>query len=166
MKVDDFHQSGQWQLVVPCMMQDVTDEFYTAVVFNLELQRNPNYFVLVILAPNSCLFLLSFSVFFVPFAGGEKVSTGLTIFLAIIVELIVVSDTLPPTGPDDIPIVAQILVVYISLLFLAVSAVVLLTAVYSKQTELPKLWRKFLKLRLIGVLCSSQLAGDPSRATL
>ena len=139
-------------------MEIVADNlWHNKIIINLELKRSPTYFVLIMFVPNLCLFILSFTVFFVPFSGGEKVSTGLTVFLAIVVELIVVSEVLPPTGPDDMPLIAEVLVIYVSWIFLTAFAAMTLTALHSKHTELPRVCKIFLKSRPISFLCQQQL---------
>ena len=149
----DFQQSGQWELVLPSKMEIITINSYSKVRINLQLKRNPTFYILVILVPNFCLILLSFALFFLPFSGGEKVSTGLTVFLAIVVELIVVSDVLPPTGADDLPVVAQVLVILVTLVFLSVFVAIVLSAIYSKETALPRIWQCFLDSKTVHFFC-------------
>ncbi len=144
LSLNNFKQSGQWQLVLPPTLELLNEDNSINLNINLELRRNPSFYVLVLLVPNICLTLLSFLLFFLPFAGGEKVATGVSLFLAVVMELMVVSNVLPPTGRDDLPIVAKMLVILVSLIFLSVFAAVVLSAVHCKRSAMSKTWSTFL----------------------
>ena len=122
------------------------------IKIDLILKRNPDYYVIVILLPTVLLTLLSFAIFFLPFSGGEKVTTGLTVFFSFVVELLVVSEVLPATGPDDLPIIAEVISILLLLVFLSVSAATLLTSLHTKNTKFPTFWMKFLNFKVVRLL--------------
>jgi len=60
-------------------------------------------YVINLIAPCFLIFLISFLGFFLPVESGEKVNLEITILLALVVFLLRVGETMPPT-PDSIPI--------------------------------------------------------------
>ncbi len=152
-----FQHSGQWTLETPVKLTLDRDTIgYHLMTLKLVLKRNPDYYVLVIILPVILLTLLSFLMFLQPFNGGEKVTTGLTVFFSFVVELLVVSEVLPPTGPDDLPIIAELISVLIVMVFSSVSVVSVLTSVHANHTKFPKFWKMFLKLKAVKFLYPSK----------
>jgi len=61
------------------------------------------FYVINLIAPCFLIFIISFLGFFLPVESGEKVNLEITILLALVVFLLRVGETMPPT-PDSIPI--------------------------------------------------------------
>ena len=149
--LSDFHQGGQWRVQEPVRCSVQVSAVYSVqhIVCHFRFERNPMFYIMVIFMPSFFLTIMSFSLFFLPLSGGEKVTTGLTIFLSLVVELLVVSDVLPATGENDLPIIAEVLIVLISLVFASCLVAVIVTSIYQKQTPPPKIVKQFLTCKFL-----------------
>jgi len=78
-------------------------ELYPDVTFTIHMRRGSLFYLVNLIAPCFLIFLISFLGFFLPVESGEKVNLEITILLALVVFLLRVGETMPPT-PDSIPI--------------------------------------------------------------
>ena len=81
-------------------------EPYPDVTFTINMQRGSLFYIINLIAPCFLIFLISFLGFFLPVESGEKVNLETTILLALVVFLLMVGETMPPT-PDAIPILGK-----------------------------------------------------------
>jgi hypothetical protein len=82
-------------------------EPYPDVTFTIHMRRGSLFYVVNLISPCLLIFIISFLGFFLPVESGEKVSLETTILLALVVFLLMVGETMPPT-PDCIPILGQL----------------------------------------------------------
>ena len=78
-------------------------ETYPDVTFTIHLRRGSLFYVVNLIAPCFLIFIISFLGFFLPVESGDKVNLETTILLALVVFLLMVSETMPPI-PDVIPV--------------------------------------------------------------
>jgi len=78
-------------------------EPYPDVTFTIHMRRGSLFYVVNLIGPCYLIFVISFLGFFLPVESGEKVNLETTILLALVVFLLMVGETMPPT-PDCIPI--------------------------------------------------------------
>jgi len=78
-------------------------EPYPDVTFTIHMRRGSLFYVVNLISPCLLIFVISFLGFFLPVESGEKVNLETTILLALVVFLLMVGETMPPT-PDCIPI--------------------------------------------------------------
>ena len=81
-------------------------EPYPDVTFTIHMRRGSLFYIVNLIAPCFLIFLISFLGFFLPVESGEKVNLEITILLALVVFLLMVGETMPPT-PDAIPILGK-----------------------------------------------------------
>jgi len=79
------------------------DEPYPDVTFTIHMKRRSLFYVINLIFPCLLIYAVSFLGFFLPVESGEKVNLEITILLALVVFLLIVGETLPPT-PDVIPV--------------------------------------------------------------
>ena len=79
------------------------EEPYPDVTFTIHMRRGSLFYVVNLISPCLLIFFISFLGFFLPVESGEKVNLETTILLALVVFLLMVGETMPPT-PDCIPI--------------------------------------------------------------
>lgn len=84
------------------------EEPYPDVTFSIHMRRGSLFYVINLIAPCFLIFLISFLGFFLPVESGEKVNLEITILLALVVFLLMVGETMPPT-PDSVPILGEII---------------------------------------------------------
>ena len=82
-------------------------EPYPDVTFTINMRRGSLFYIINLIAPCFLIFLISFLGFFLPVESGEKVNLEITILLALVVFLLMVGETMPPT-PDAIPILGRL----------------------------------------------------------
>ena len=81
-------------------------EPYPDVTFTIHMRRGSLFYIVNLIAPCFLIFLISFLGFFLPVESGEKVNLETTILLALVVFLLMVGETMPPT-PDAIPVLGE-----------------------------------------------------------
>ena len=81
-------------------------EPYPDLTFEILMKRGSLFYIINLIAPCFLIFLVSFLGFFLPVESGEKVNLEMTILLALVVFLLMVGDTMPPT-PDCVPILGK-----------------------------------------------------------
>ena len=78
-------------------------EPYPDVTFTIQMTRRSLFYIINLIFPCLLIYAVSFLGFFLPVDSGEKVNLEITILLALVVFLLIVGETLPPT-PDGIPV--------------------------------------------------------------
>ncbi|XP_075251653.1 neuronal acetylcholine receptor subunit beta-4-like isoform X2 [Convolutriloba macropyga] len=99
---------------------------YTELEFSLHIRRRPWFMLLNTVLPTAFISCLTLINFFMPCETGEKMGYGITLFLALCVNLLAISSMLPHTG-EELPIIQKFLVVCIMMVaFSLVSTTVVL----------------------------------------
>lgn len=78
-------------------------EPYPDVTFTIHMTRRSLFYVVNLIFPCLLIYAVSILGFFLPVESGQKVNLEITILLALVVFLLIVGETLPPT-PDSIPV--------------------------------------------------------------
>lgn len=81
-------------------------EPYPDVTFTIHMTRRSLFYIINLIFPCLLIYAVSFLGFFLPVESGEKVNLEITILLALVVFLLIVGETLPPT-PDAIPALGE-----------------------------------------------------------
>jgi nicotinic acetylcholine receptor, invertebrate len=81
-------------------------EPYPDVTFTIHMKRRSLFYVINLIFPCLLIYAVSFLGFFLPVESGEKINLETTILLALVVFLLIVGETLPPT-PDAIPVLGM-----------------------------------------------------------
>jgi hypothetical protein len=81
-------------------------EPYPDVTFTILMRRRSLFYIVNLIAPCFLIFMIAFLGFFLPVESGEKVNLETTILLALVVFLLMVGESMPPT-PDAIPILGE-----------------------------------------------------------
>ena len=89
-----------------------------------------------------------------PSECGEKVSLAITILLSQILELLVLSDILPPSGEGDFPLSGMYVIFQIILISLSVVECVVVTKIYFTPCEkgIPIWLKSFVRSKYVHVL--------------
>ena len=139
-KIDlyNFHQSGQWHLVEPVnysignrTFRNFTEFWnYDCYEYVMIFNRVPTFYVTVILIPAIMMGAMSILALILPVESGEKISLAVTILLAQVVELLVLSDILPPSTEEDFPIAGSFVVFLIILASISLLVTVISSTIY------------------------------------
>ena len=148
---------GQWELQMP-MTYNVFPmpnyESYDIIQFTFRFKRNPEFYLIVLVVPSVLLGILPTLAFLIPVESGEKISLGLTTLLAQVVELLVLSDILPPSSRGDFPILGRLVIYSIVLIAVAILESIFVTCIYhvDPKTSLPWFVRSALSSPLMGMV--------------
>ena len=80
--------------------------YYKDIIYSLVLKRKPYFYVHSLIVPSLLLAWLGSVIFLLPNECGEKLSFATTLFLALYVNQVVVSEFLPPSA-DSYPLIAK-----------------------------------------------------------
>ncbi|KAK3098157.1 hypothetical protein FSP39_016756 [Pinctada imbricata] len=105
----DFIRNGEWELIgVPGVRNEKTyeccPEIYIDITFTVHIQRRTLYYGFNIIIPCVLISSMSLLLFMLPPDSGEKISLGVTILLSLMVFLLLVAETMPPTS-DAVPLI-------------------------------------------------------------
>ena len=113
-KVDlsDYVKSGTWD-IIQCpgrideeMDNDNNKQYF--IVFEIKIRRKTLFYTVNLIIPCVLISFLSVCVFYLPADAGEKMTMCISILLALVVFLLLVSKILPPTS-INIPLIAKYL---------------------------------------------------------
>jgi len=114
-KVDlsDYVHSGTWDVVErPGKLENKRDpgeqHNRSQITYTLKIRRKTLFYTVNLIIPCVLISLLSVSVFYLPADAGEKMTMCISILLALVVFLLLVSKILPPTSVS-IPLIAKYL---------------------------------------------------------
>ena len=109
-----YQESGQWfvkssRATFKLSQSSSThkDMFFPSVIYEIRLQRKPFYYTMYMVMPSFILSLIALLMFWLPPESGEKVSLGITVFLAFSVLMFSLSDDLPESS-DSFPIIGKL----------------------------------------------------------
>ncbi|VDL58585.1 unnamed protein product [Hymenolepis diminuta] len=111
MDLSDYWRSGTWDLVdVPARIVNTSNGEVnnTYIVYTIKLRRKTLFYSVNLIVPCVMLSLLSVFVFYLPSDAGEKVTLAISIVVALVVFLILVSKILPPTS-TTVPLISRYL---------------------------------------------------------
>ena len=102
--------SGQWDLgkTNASVVRENAglNKTYDSVIFQVNLIRNPGYYMLILICPCLMVSALEVLMFLLPADAGEKVSLGITGLLSFSVSLLMIADNLPRQS-DQIPLMSK-----------------------------------------------------------
>lgn len=113
-KVDlsDYVSSGTWDIIAcPGSNKNVVgaDGYRHAwITFTLKIRRKTLFYTVNLIIPCVLISFLSVCVFYLPADAGEKMTMCISILLALVVFLLLVSKILPPTS-INVPLIAKYL---------------------------------------------------------
>ncbi|XP_075265549.1 neuronal acetylcholine receptor subunit beta-2-like [Convolutriloba macropyga] len=79
---------------------------YTYIEYRMALKRKPDFYVNTLVVPSLLLSWLGAVIFLLPSECGEKLSFSITLFLALYINQVIVSEFLPPSA-DTYPLIAK-----------------------------------------------------------
>ncbi len=114
-----YQESGQWAILGSTVKFDLfhststhRDLYFPAINYNIHFQRKPFYNTMYMVLPSCILSLVALLMFWLPPESGEKVSLGITVFLAFSVLMFSLSDDLPENS-DSFPIMGKSRIFYL-----------------------------------------------------
>ncbi|XP_050394836.1 neuronal acetylcholine receptor subunit alpha-7-like, partial [Patella vulgata] len=133
--LDEYGANGQWNLISASIEKKDTI-MKAGVYIKLTIQRRRIFYVLNIILPVLFLSFMGALVFMLPADAGEKISLAITILLAYIVFLTIVSESMPQTSLQ-VSILAVYLTVLVAMSALSVVLSILVLRIYYKDPNIP-----------------------------
>lgn len=136
------------------------EELYPDITFVLVLRRRPLFYIFNLILPCFLINLISVFTFYVPSQSGEKVTLGISCLLSVIVFLMVVRDSLPPTHKT--PLISIYYAVTICLVSSATFFSIVTLNVHhrgSRGNEVPRCLKRFI----LGCLARIFLVSHPHK---
>jgi len=109
--LSDYVNSGTWDIIgCPGVYNYTYDKFdhhhKARITFTLKIRRKTLFYTVNLIIPCVLISFLSVCVFYLPADAGEKMTMCVSILLALVVFLLLVSKILPPTS-ISIPLIAR-----------------------------------------------------------
>ncbi|XP_060592924.1 neuronal acetylcholine receptor subunit alpha-7-like [Ruditapes philippinarum] len=169
----EFRRNGEWELIgVPghrhVQEYDCCEEFYIDLVYTIHIRRRTLYYGFNIIIPCLLISSMSLLLFLLPPDAGEKISLGVTILLSLMVFLLLVAETMPPTS-DALPLIG----IYFCCIMVMTSLSVLFTVVVlnfhyrGPETHVMPSWVKFgINVVLAKALCMTRPTTEKRRQSI
>src|SRR6218665_2190843 len=127
--LSDYVNSGTWDIIacpgVYSFIKDETEQHHKAqITFSLRIRRKTLFYTVNLIIPCVLISFLSVCVFYLPADALEKMTMCISILLALVVFLLLVSKILPPTSLT-IPLIAK----YLLFTFLMNIVTILITVI-------------------------------------
>uniref|UniRef100_A0A914Y8F9 Uncharacterized protein n=1 Tax=Panagrolaimus superbus TaxID=310955 RepID=A0A914Y8F9_9BILA len=130
-ELEDYSYSGIWDVMdVPGQLVDKQSR----IEFQIVIRRKTLFYTVILIIPTVLMAFLSMMVFYLPAECSEKVTLGISILLALVVFLLLVSKILPPTS-DTIPLMAKYLLLTFVLNIVTIMATVIIINVYFRSAS-------------------------------
>eukprot|EP00105_Crassostrea_gigas_P027555 XP_011448925.1 PREDICTED: acetylcholine receptor subunit beta [Crassostrea gigas] len=142
----EFEENSVWTILDTESIVN-KDKYESEIIFKIELQRKPKYFVMNIILPVLCLSLLSLLVFLIPVDAGEKMGYSITVFLSFAVFLSIISAELPVNSESTSTLSFYlVLQMGVGTLVLVISAIQLRLHHRKTTADMSQIFRKMVKL--------------------
>ncbi|KAH7731198.1 CRE-ACR-2 protein [Aphelenchoides avenae] len=128
-ELEDYQFSGIWDVM------DVPGELVqdkSRMEFHIVIRRKTLFYSVILIIPTVLMAFLSMMVFYLPADCSEKITLAISILLALVVFLLLVSKILPPTS-DTIPLMAKYLLLTFILNIVTIMATVIIINVYFRS---------------------------------
>lgn len=108
--LEDYLPSGTWDIIsVPAQEFHSKDSDRMELVYQFRIRRKTLFYTVNLIIPTVLISFLSIFVFYLPTDEGEKMTLCISILLALVVFLLLVSKILPPTSMV-IPLISKYLI--------------------------------------------------------
>ena len=148
----DYLKSGSWDIIdcpgkILNIKDEITNEYKEQIIFSFVLRRKTLFYTVNLIIPCVLISFVSVCVFALPAEAGEKITLCISILLALVVFLLLVSKILPPSL--TIPLIAKYLLFTFIMNLIAIgSTVVVLNRNYRtpRTHQMPR-WVRVIFLR-------------------
>ncbi|KAE9552233.1 hypothetical protein FO519_004542 [Halicephalobus sp. NKZ332] len=130
-ELEDYSYSGTWDIIdVPGQLIDKQSK----IEFHIVIRRKTLFYTVILIIPTVLMAFLSIMVFYLPAECCEKVTLGISILLALVVFLLLVSKILPPSS-DSIPLMAKFLLLIFVLNVVTIMSTVIIINIYFRSAS-------------------------------
>lgn len=152
--VSDYLENGAWDIVqgegeITKAPTGRSNEYKAMVIFRLRLRRKTLFYTVNLIIPCVLISFVTLSVFILPADAGEKITLCISILLALVVFLLLISKILPPSL--TIPLISQyLLFTFIMNILCIVSTVIVINRNYrTPRTHQMPYWVRLVFLNYL-----------------
>lgn len=152
--LNDYLKSGTWDIIacpgrIDDKMDQRTNEITKQVVFTMVLRRKTLFYTVNLIIPCVLISFVSVCVFALPADAGEKMTLCISILLALVVFMLLVSKILPPSL--RIPLIAKyLLFTFVMNIFAIFITVIIINRNYrTPRTHRMPYWVRIVFLRYL-----------------
>ncbi|VDO74962.1 unnamed protein product [Heligmosomoides polygyrus] len=145
-ELNDYSFSGIWDVMeVPGLL--IEDR--SKISYQIRIRRKTLFYTVILILPTVLMAFLSMMVFYLPCEASEKITLAISILLALVVFLLLVSKILPPTS-STIPLMAKYLLMTFVMNMITIMVTVVIINVYFRgpATHTMPQWVRTLFLTL------------------
>lgn len=125
-ELNDYSFSGIWDVMeVPGLL--IEDR--SKISYQIRIRRKTLFYTVILILPTVLMAFLSMMVFYLPCEASEKITLAISILLALVVFLLLVSKILPPTS-STIPLMAKYLLMTFVMNMITIMVTVVIINVY------------------------------------
>uniref|UniRef100_A0A7I5E6A2 Neurotransmitter-gated ion-channel ligand binding domain protein n=1 Tax=Haemonchus contortus TaxID=6289 RepID=A0A7I5E6A2_HAECO len=125
-ELNDYSFSGIWDVMeVPGLL--IEDR--SKISYQIRIRRKTLFYTVILIMPTVLMAFLSMMVFYLPCEASEKITLAISILLALVVFLLLVSKILPPTS-STIPLMAKYLLMTFIMNMITIMVTVAIINVY------------------------------------
>uniref|UniRef100_A0A915IB32 Nicotinic acetylcholine receptor beta 1 subunit n=1 Tax=Romanomermis culicivorax TaxID=13658 RepID=A0A915IB32_ROMCU len=146
-ELNDYSHSGIWDIMdVPGQLSKGNSE----IKFHIHIRRKTLFYTVILIIPTVLMAFLSMMVFYLPADASEKITLAISILLALVVFLLLVSKILPPTS-STIPLMAKYLLLTFVMNVVTILVTVVIINVYFRGPSTHRMpqWARSLFLNLL-----------------
>ncbi|CEF65116.1 GH10531p [Strongyloides ratti] len=145
--LNDYSPSGIWDVM------DVPGELIhkkSKIAYQIIIRRKALFYTVILIIPTILMAFLSILVFYLPAEASEKITLAISILLALVVFLLLVSKILPPTS-STIPLMAKYLLLTFIMNIMTILATAVIINIYFRgpTTHTMPLWVKIVFLKYL-----------------
>ncbi|XP_006824192.1 neuronal acetylcholine receptor subunit beta-4-like [Saccoglossus kowalevskii] len=136
---EDYWENGEWDIVespgqrhsvkYPCC-----EETYIDVTFSFVLHRKSLFYIVTLVIPCLLISFLTMLVFYLPSDACEKITLSISILLALIVFLLLISEIIPPTS-TSLPLIGRYMLFTMSLVTMSIFATVVVINIHFRSAK-------------------------------
>ncbi|RCN29547.1 Cation transporter family protein [Ancylostoma caninum] len=149
-ELNDYSFSGIWDVMeVPGLL--IEDR--SKISYQIRIRRKTLFYTVILIMPTVLMAFLSMMVFYLPCEASEKITLAISILLALVVFLLLVSKILPPTS-STIPLMAKYLLMTFVMNMITIMVTVVIINVYFRgpATHTMPNWVRTLFLKHLPML--------------
>uniref|UniRef100_A0A914GU36 Uncharacterized protein n=1 Tax=Globodera rostochiensis TaxID=31243 RepID=A0A914GU36_GLORO len=125
-ELNDYSESGIWDIMeVPGQLIHQKSK----IAYQIRIRRKTLFYTVILIIPTVLMAFLSMLVFYLPAEADEKITLAISILLALVVFLLLVSKILPPTS-DTIPLIAKYLLMTFVMNIITILVTVIIINIY------------------------------------
>ncbi|KAK6182810.1 hypothetical protein SNE40_010405 [Patella caerulea] len=148
-----YMKNSEWELLSINQQKNIRrhsccSETHPDLTFMLHIRRKTFYYIFNIIVPCTMLSILTMLTFWLPPTSGEKITLGLSVFLAFSMFMLLIAEEVPATS-EAVPLIGIYLCVVMTMTSVSVIVAVLVINIYNRGMKTRRAPNWLRKLTLV-----------------